>query len=217
MAKSKKPYISVVIPTKDEGANTQRTINELKQYLTQYDVEYIIPSGDVNSEWEINFPFYNASDAIMCGIRLARGKYIITSDADDTYSPSKIGEMIKLMESGKYDLVSSCRNGYIEPGAHPFLNSLANKIISKVIRILFKIPCYDPTAGLRIYSGDFFKKYKIRPDMSFWVDTILAAGNRYTEVVIDYRKRKYGKSKLNRIEFAFLLSLSIIRTLKNKK
>lgn len=216
MKPKRKTYISVVIPTKDEGPNTQRTISELKKTLSAFEVEFIIPCGDKASRWEMNYPFYNAADAIMYGIRHAKGDYIVTSDADDTYPAKNLPKMIDLMQSGKYDLVSSSRNGSIEAGAHPLPNRLANQLISLVIRRLFNIPCYDPTAGLRVYSGNFFRKYNIRPDMSFWVDTILAAGHRYAEVTIDYRRRSFGKSKLNRPEFAILLSLSIIRSLINR-
>src|SRR5690606_13297526 len=46
--------------------------------------------------------------ALMAGIAMARGKYVIMGDADDSYDFREIGRFVQLLRQG-YDFVQGCR------------------------------------------------------------------------------------------------------------
>jgi glycosyltransferase involved in cell wall biosynthesis len=61
-------------------------------------------------------------NALMSGIRAARGTYVIMADADDSYDLENLGPFLARLRSGD-DLVMGNRfKGGIEPGAMPWLH-----------------------------------------------------------------------------------------------
>lgn len=92
-------------------------------------------------------------NALMGGIKAARGKYVIMGDADDSYNFGDLGPFIEKLREG-YDLVMGNRfKGGIEPGAMPLLHQyFGNPVLTGIGRLLFGSPCGDFHCGLRGFN-----------------------------------------------------------------
>jgi glycosyltransferase involved in cell wall biosynthesis len=88
--------------------------------------------------------------ALLNGIGMARGTYIIMGDADDSYDFSNLDEFVKRLRDGA-DLVMGNRfTGGIMPGAMPPLHRwVGNPVLSTIGRVFFKSTIGDFHCGLR--------------------------------------------------------------------
>ncbi|MDX6384291.1 MAG: hypothetical protein QOK48_1864 [Blastocatellia bacterium] len=92
-------------------------------------------------------------NALMRGIAMAHGKYVIMGDADDSYDFTNLGPFLEKLRDN-YDLVMGNRFlGGIQPGAMPPLHRyLGNPVLTGIGRIFFKSPAGDFHCGLRGFS-----------------------------------------------------------------
>jgi glycosyltransferase involved in cell wall biosynthesis len=89
-------------------------------------------------------------NALMRGIAMARGKYVIMGDSDDSYDFTNLGPFLEKLRDNN-DLVMGNRfMGGIKPGAMPPLHRyLGNPVLTGIGRIFFKSPAGDFHCGLR--------------------------------------------------------------------
>ena len=89
-------------------------------------------------------------NALIRGIRAARGKYVIMADADDSYDLEHLGPFLERLRAGD-DLVMGNRfAGGIEPGAMPWLHRrIGNPVLSGLGRLFFRTPVRDFHCGIR--------------------------------------------------------------------
>ncbi|MFG1947833.1 glycosyltransferase family 2 protein [Nonomuraea sp. NPDC048826] len=94
-------------------------------------------------------------NALMGGIRAARGKYVIMGDADDSYDFGSLLPFVEQLREGA-DLVMGNRfKGGIAPGAMPPLHRyLGNPVLSFVGRLFFPSRIGDFHCGLRGFRRD---------------------------------------------------------------
>ena len=89
-------------------------------------------------------------NALIRGIRAARGTYVIMADADDSYDLENLGPFLARLRNGD-DLVMGNRfAGGIEPGAMPWLHRwIGNPVLSGIGRLFFRTPVRDFHCGIR--------------------------------------------------------------------
>ncbi|PKK15516.1 MAG: glycosyltransferase family 2 protein [Thermomonospora sp. CIF 1] len=94
-------------------------------------------------------------NALMGGIRAARGRYVVMGDADDSYDFTALMPFLKELRDGA-DLVMGNRfKGGIEPGAMPPLHRyLGNPVLSFIGRLFFGSKIGDFHCGLRAFRRD---------------------------------------------------------------
>jgi glycosyltransferase involved in cell wall biosynthesis len=94
-------------------------------------------------------------NALMGGIRAARGRYVVMGDADDSYDFTGLMPFLEQLRGGA-DLVMGNRfQGGIEPGAMPALHRyLGNPVLSFVGRLFFGSKIGDFHCGLRAFRKD---------------------------------------------------------------
>jgi len=94
-------------------------------------------------------------NALMGGIRAARGKYVIMGDADDSYDFTALMPFVEQLRDGA-DLVMGNRfRGGIKPGAMPPLHRyLGNPVLSFIGRLFFGSKVGDFHCGLRGFRRD---------------------------------------------------------------
>jgi glycosyltransferase involved in cell wall biosynthesis len=102
---SRRPIVSVVIAAYNEEANIVRCIDSLSKNDTKYPIEIIVVdnnSSDRTHEAVNRFmvryahqPIQGCGAARQLGQEVARGKYILTADADALYPPQWIDEMME--------------------------------------------------------------------------------------------------------------------------
>lgn len=93
--------------------------------------------------------------ALTGGITVARGRYTIMGDADDSYDFSQLMPFLEQLRAGA-DLVMGNRfKGGIAPGAMPRSHRyLGNPVLSWLGRLFFHIPIGDFHSGLRGFRTD---------------------------------------------------------------
>src|SRR5512139_946214 len=94
-------------------------------------------------------------NALMGGIRAARGRYVAMGDADDSYDFTTLEPFLEQLRDGA-DLVMGNRfKGGIAPGAMPPLHKyLGNPVLSFVGRLFFGSKIGDFHCGLRAFRKD---------------------------------------------------------------
>src|SRR3954454_5914519 len=116
--------------------------------------------------------------ALMGGIGAARGRFIVMGDADDSYDFGAIDGFLEQLRAGG-DLVMGNRfEGGIEPGAMPPLHRyLGNPVLSRVGRLLFRIPVKDFHCGLRAFRRERIVDLDLRTSgMEFASEMVVKAG-----------------------------------------
>ncbi|GAA2081402.1 glycosyltransferase family 2 protein [Actinomadura alba] len=94
-------------------------------------------------------------NALMGGIRAARGRYVAMGDADDSYDFATLMPFLEDLRDGA-DLVMGNRfKGGIAPGAMPGLHRyLGNPVLSFVGRLFFRSKIGDFHCGLRAFRKE---------------------------------------------------------------
>lgn len=157
--------VSIVMPCLNEAETLAICIQKAKESLEENNVagEIIVAdNGSTDGSPElaeqlgarvINVPAKGYGNALMGGIKAARGRYVIMGDADDSYDFSALGPFIASLREG-HDLVMGNRfRGGIKPGAMPPLHRyLGNPVLTTIGRLFFRSPCGDFHCGLRGFS-----------------------------------------------------------------
>ncbi len=118
---------------------------------------------------------------------LARGRYVVMGDADDSYDFSDLDGFLARLREG-HDLVMGNRfAGGIKPGAMPWKNRyLGNPALSTIGRVLYSSGIGDFHCGMRGFSREAIRKLGLRTTgMEFASEMVVEAtlhGLRIAEV-----------------------------------
>jgi glycosyltransferase involved in cell wall biosynthesis len=221
------PEISVIIPAKDE----EESIPELCQWISRvmqthglsYEVIFI-DDGSSDSTWEQIAKMNTADDrfkgirfnrnfgksaALQTGFRAAKGKVIITMDADMQDSPDEIPELYRMITQDGYHLVS----GWKKKRHDPLSKTIPSKFFNYVTRKLSGIPLHDFNCGLKAYQATVTRNITVYGEMHRYIPVIAkwAGFTKISEKVVEHRERKFGTTKfgLERFINGFLDLLSI--------
>jgi glycosyltransferase involved in cell wall biosynthesis len=126
-------------------------------------------------------------NALIGGIRAARGKYVVMGDADDSYDWLELPSFVAKLREG-YELVQGCRlergGGQVLPGAMPLLHrKWGNPMFSRMARSWFKAPVTDIYCGFRGFSKEFWDDLGQRAGgMEFATEMIIRATARESRI-----------------------------------
>ena len=146
-------------------------------------------------------------NALISGIKAAKGKYIIMGDADDSYNFEKISSFYEKLLDG-YEMVQGCRfsigGGKIEKNAMPVSHKyLGNPFFSILSKLFFSLPFNDVYCGYRGFlKSKFLELDHFSGGMVFAIENLIkfkTAGAKCTEIPVTLHKdgRKKNKSHLN--------------------
>lgn len=119
-------------------------------------------------------------NALKGGIAVARGKYVIMGDADDSYDMLEIPRFVEQLRAG-HELVQGCRlpggGGTVMPGAMPWLHRwFGNPVLTQLVRLFFRAPIHDVYCGLRGFTADLYDRLQLRSGgMEFATEMIIKA------------------------------------------
>ena len=138
--------------------------------------------------------------AIKTGIDKSDGDIICIIDADNTYKPDDIRELIKYIEL--YDMVVGAR---IKTRLFPFYQRIAKGLVCLLLSAIFRQNIPDINSGLRIIKKEIVEKYHpVLPNgFSFTASITLAmllGGYRIKYVPVNYFRR-VGKSKIDLLKY----------------
>lgn len=205
----KNPEISFVIPAKDEEDSVVPLYNEIliqiKKLRKTYEIIFIDDGSTDNTYSKIlnlqkkdkNIKIikhrgnWGKSIALQNGFNITSGNVVITMDADLQDNPEDIYKFLNKIEKG-FDLVV----GWKKKRYDPITKTLPSKVGNLLTRILTKVTVHDLNCGFKAYKMEVIKNLNLYGEMYKYIPVIAQKQNfKVGEVIINHRKRKYGKSK----------------------
>jgi len=214
------PSLSIVIPMKNEAVNITPLFQHLFPILygLEFPFEVIcIDDGSTDGTLEallaqqqthpelIVLTFsrnFGQHAAVMAGFENARGRWIITMDADLQNPPEEIPRLIEAFKEG-HDLIGTYREGRKDPFFRRFASDIVNRITRKISGVSLK----DFGCMLRGYTSDIAKQLAKQKEYRIFIPALatLYAKNP-VEIPVAHAPRTGGVSKYS---FTKLLSLQL--------
>lgn len=137
---------------------------------------------------------YGKSPALNTGFRRAKGKVVITMDADLQDSPDEIPELYRMITEEGYDLVSGWKKKRYDPLSKTIPTKLFNATARKVSGIK---NLHDFNCGLKAYRNAVVKHIEVYGDMHRYIPYLAknAGFRKIGEKVVQHQARKYGHTK----------------------
>ena len=222
--------VSVVLPIYNEVESLPELIGELTATLSKLGIEWEIVAVNDGSkddtlsvltraakqEYRLKvvdfFTNTGQTAALRAGIDYASGNIIIPIDSDLENDPADIPRLLAKIAEG-YDVVSGWRKNRWSGNflTRQVPSRMANLLISKIT----KTPLHDYGCTLKAYRADILKGTMLYGEMHRFIPAYASwRGARVTEIEINHRPRKFGKSNygISRT-FRVLLDLLLIRFL----
>ncbi|GGK69722.1 dolichol-P-glucose synthetase [Sphaerisporangium melleum] len=154
--------LTVVMPCLNEAETVETCVRKALACMAEHGIEgevVIADNGSTDGSQQlardagarvVHVDAKGYGNALMGGIRAARGRYVIMGDADDSYDFTALLPFVEQLRSGA-DLVMGNRfRGGIAPGAMPPLHRyLGNPVLSFIGRLFFPSEIRDFHCGLR--------------------------------------------------------------------
>lgn len=206
MGMMSQPAVSVIIPCMNEEKTIGRCIQKAISTLEKncLDGEIIVSDNSTDNSREIAgqmgakvvIPMNKGyGNAYMEGIRYARGKYFLFTDADDTYDLCEMPKLLEPLIEGKADFVMGTRlKGDIKKGAMPWLHRyIGNPALTLILNLLFNTRFSDTHCGIRAISRGSYLKLDMKSEgMEYASEMIIEAARkkvRMAEVPVTYYPR----------------------------
>ena len=167
--------VSVVMPCLNEAETLETCIGKAQRALREADIAgevVVADNGSSDGSVEIaqrmgarvvNVRAKGYGNALMGGIAVASGKYVVMGDADDSYDFGHIPRFVEQLRKGADVVMGNRFRGGIEPGAMPILHQyVGNPVLSGIGKLLFKSPIGDFHCGLRGFSKAAFARMGLR-------------------------------------------------------
>ena len=214
--------LTLIIPAKNEAESLPIVLNELKKYnykinivlhITDIDTIQVIKKYDVNIIYQKNLGY---GDALIYGIKQCKTKYFCIFNADGSFNPSEINQMLKTLQSKKLDFIFASRyqtNSGSEDDT--IVTLIGNYIFTYIGKIFFQLNISDILYTFVIGKTDQANILDLKQkDFSFCVELPIKAKKMKMELgcINSYeRMRIAGKKKVNAFKDGFLILKHMIR------
>ena len=207
--------LSIIIPVYNEAESILELateINDVMKGLTEkYEVIFIddgssdesydnIRSLADNDSRIIGVRFrrnYGKAAALSEGFRISNGKMVVTMDSDLQDDPTEIPILMNSLDEG-YDVIS----GWKKNRKDPWTKRFPSKIFNLVTGMMTGIRIHDFNCGLKIYRSNVIKTVKVYGELHRYIPVLAKlAGFRVSEMVVNHRPRKFGKTKFGASRF----------------
>ncbi len=206
-----KNRVAVLIPCYNEELTIKKVINDFRRELPDAEI-YVYDNNSTDKSAEFAEEAgaivrkeykQGKGNVIRSMFRQIEADCYIMVDADDTYPAEEAKKMSELVLQGKADVVIGDRlsSTYSIENKRPFHN-FGNKLVRRIINILFRSKIRDIMTGYRAFSYEFVKSYPIL-SKGFELETEMTiyaidANFKIYEMPVQYRDRpKSSVSKLN--------------------
>lgn len=202
--------LSVVICVFNEGPNIGPLAEEIKKALRSVDFEAIfVDDGSTDNtcseimaiaderfiliELKRN---YGQSSALQAGINLASGEYIALIDGDLQNDPADIPAMLGKCEQEEWDMVAGVRANRKDG---MFLRKIPSRIANAMIRQATGVRMKDLGCTLKVFRAETIRNIHIYGELHRFIPVLITldGSTRITQVNVNHRARKFGKSKYN--------------------
>ena len=137
---------------------------------------------------------FGQTAGLAAGFEAARGRIVVTLDADLQNDPADIPMLLAELErDGGFDVVAGWRkkrhDGFI-------LRRLPSIIANRLIAIVTGVPIHDTGCTLKAFRRELVKSMAIYGEQHRFLPVLSAGtGARISELVVNHRPRRFGSSK----------------------
>ena len=206
--------IVIVIPTLNEAQGIRKVIAGVKDAMDSFNYQVLVVDGhsvDGTDKIAKNMGavlIYQQGkgygDALRTGFYFAKkrlnAKVIVMMDADATYPPRHIPEMVIPILKDQSDFVVGNRFAKMQKGAMPVVNRFGNRFLSLLAKFALGLNVYDTQCGMRAFKSRLLDDMQLvavgMPLAMEMLAEALSAGARMHEVPISYKAR-VGETKLH--------------------
>jgi glycosyltransferase involved in cell wall biosynthesis len=134
---------------------------------------------------------FGQTAAFAAGFAAARGRLIITADGDLQNDPADIPRLLDLART--HDIVC----GWRRRREDAFLTRQVPSIVANwLLGLMSGVRLHDNGCSLKVFRAEVVKPLRLQPGMHRYLPAIASQlGERVTEVVVNHRPRRFGRSK----------------------
>jgi glycosyltransferase involved in cell wall biosynthesis len=201
--------LTLVIPAYNEAESIAPLLAEIRAVCDGHGITYeaiVIDDGSTDGTFD-RVREANAADprvhgvrfrrnsgkaaALAEGFRRARGRSIITMDADLQDNPSEIPPLLKMLDDGA-DMVS----GWKKVRHDPWHKTMPSKLFNAVTSAASGIKLHDFNCGLKAYKAEVVKSIEVYGELHRYIPVLANwDGFKVEEKVVEHRARRFGVSK----------------------
>jgi len=206
-----KMNLSIVIPLFNEEDSLLELCAHIRKVMEENNYSYeviLVDDGSKDKSWDVikdiislnkcikGIKFrrnYGKSAALHIGFSKAKGKVVITMDADLQDNPNEIPELYNMIVDKDYDLVS----GWKKKRYDPISKTIPTKLFNWAARKASGIYLHDFNCGIKAYKNAVVKCIEVRGEMHRYIPVIAkwAGFSNITEKVVEHKARRYGVTK----------------------
>ena len=224
--------LSIVVPLYNEEANVDELHAEILDVLASdprlHEVIYIVDGCSDDTAERLRRASrgdsrvlivelarrFGQTAALACGFRHARGRIIVPIDGDLQHDPRDIPRLVEALESSSnLDVVSGWRRNRKD---RLITRRLPSRIANHLIRRLTRTPeVHDFGCTLKAYRREVLERIELHGELHRFLPAICKRqGARITEIEVNHRHRRRGRSKYGlRRTFKVLLDLLTVKFL----
>ncbi|MDG2350795.1 MAG: glycosyltransferase family 2 protein [Flavobacteriaceae bacterium] len=210
--------ISVVIPLLDENGSLKELHDWIASVMQSNHLSYeiiFIDDGSSDDSWQIIYLLsqkdpsvkgirfsknYGKSQALHAGFEMAKGKVVITMDADLQDNPDEIPKLFDMIEKDDFDLVSGWKKKRFDS---VLTKNIPSKLFNWAARKTSGVNLHDFNCGLKAYKNVVVKTINVNGEMHRYIPVLVKneGFNNIGETIVKHQARKYGKTKFGMERF----------------
>lgn len=227
------PDLSIVIPVYNEEENLPLLWPEIREVLAPTGLRYeviFVDDGSRDRSAEIIRAFRdedprvrlvklkaNAGEtaATDAGFKTARGRYVVSMDADLQNDPHDIPPMLKHLE--QWDAVTGWRVD--RAAGDSVVRRASSRIANRVRNALSEETIQDSGCTFRAFRRECLQDLVLYRGFHRFIPTLLKMrGFRVLEVPVNHRPRRFGESKygIGNRAFRAFVDLLVVRWMKDR-
>jgi glycosyltransferase involved in cell wall biosynthesis len=204
-------HVAVIIPARNEEVSLPGVLSEIPADVV--DLVVIADNGSTDRTGEVaqaagtmvvREPRAGYGYACAAGVQAAEAQdaeVLIFLDADGSFDPAQIPELLAPIEAGRADLVLGSRlAGGMEPGAMLAHARFGNWLVARLMRLLYGLQVTD-LGPYRAIRADLLARMEMREMTYGWPTEMMVkaarSGAGIVEVPVRYRLRRGGRSKVS--------------------
>ena len=135
---------------------------------------------------------FGQTAALAAGFDLARGRIVVTMDADLQNDPADIPAVLDCLEREGADAVS----GWRKDRQDSFVRTFPSRVMNGFIAWYLNLPIHDNGCSLKAYRREVVKGFHLYGEMHRFVIAHAAwVGGKIVELPVRHHPRQYGTSK----------------------
>jgi len=201
--------LSIVVPVLDEAESLQQLQSEIASCCDEHAIEFeivFVDDGSSDGTWSVISDLsardarvsgirfrrnFGKAAALTAGMRASRGDVLMMMDADLQDDPAEIPRFLAALEEG-YDVV----NGWKRRRLDPWHKVYPSKVFNWMVGRLTGLKLHDHNCGFKIFRAEVASEIRIYGELHRFIPVLAdSRGFRVSELTVNHRKRRFGRSK----------------------